>query len=284
MLLIRAGLSEVDADALLDQLEAEQMAGHLEDQGTALKFIERQLAEVMHSQQTSPGRMESLLTQLLTGLGLTAFVEYFKALSEGDPPSTATASAPLPSEGHRVNDQAVQARFAEQGFKLIGTGAIGDALQGLGVSLSADGNTAIIGGRGDSNFTGAVWVYTRRGGLWDEQTKLVASDSVGGSLQGSSVSLSRDGDTALVGGPGDNRGPQGPFGAAWVYTRIGGLWRQQAKLVGTPVLGTYAVQGASVSLSGDGNTAIIGGPFDNGPEGPLGCSCARSECGASRRN
>ena len=55
------------------------------------------------------------------------------------------------------------------------------------------------------------------------------------------------------------------IGAAWVYTRSRGLWTQQgAKLVGTGAVGNLgAQQGASVSLSGDGNTAIVGGPRDD---------------------
>jgi hypothetical protein len=62
-----------------------------------------------------------------------------------------------------------------------------------------------------------------------------------------------------VGGYGDNSNT----GAAWVYTRSGGVWTQQgSKLVGTGVIGS-AEQGRSVALSGDGNTAIVGGNVDN---------------------
>ena len=46
---------------------------------------------------------------------------------------------------------------------------------------------------------------------------------------GYSVALSADGNTALIGGPGDNGGA----GAAWVFTRSGSAWAQQgAKLTG----------------------------------------------------
>jgi hypothetical protein len=77
--------------------------------------------------------------------------------------------------------------------------------------------------------------------------------------QGSSVALSGDGNIAIVGGPGDN----GNIGAAWVFTRSSGVWTQQGnKLVGTGAVNP-AVQGSSVALSGDGNTAIVGGYLDN---------------------
>ena len=78
-------------------------------------------------------------------------------------------------------------------------------------------------------------------------------------MQGFSVALSGDGNTAIVGGPGDNV----QLGAAWVYTRSGGVWTQQgSKLVGTGAVGS-AHQGISVALSADGNTAIVGGTTDN---------------------
>jgi hypothetical protein len=45
------------------------------------------------------------------------------------------------------------------------------------------------------------------------------------------------------------------IGAAWVFTRSGGVWIQQdKKLVGTDAVGS-ARQGTSVALSDDGNTA-----------------------------
>jgi hypothetical protein len=43
-----------------------------------------------------------------------------------------------------------QAQFTQQGPKLVGTGAIGPAGQAFSVSLSADGNTAIVGGPTDN--------------------------------------------------------------------------------------------------------------------------------------
>lgn len=162
----------------------------------------------------------------------------------------------------------LQAQWTQQGNKLVGTGAVGNANQGVSVSISSDGNTAIVGGHGDNNFAGAAWVYTRSGSVWTQQgNKLVGTGAVGiFPYQGYSVSLSADGNTAIVGGWGDNSG----VGAAWVYTRSSGIWTQQgSKLVGTGfVSGINGVrQGASVSLSADGNTAIVGGWGDNSGAG-----------------
>jgi len=152
--------------------------------------------------------------------------------------------------------------WSQQGAKLVGTGAVGAANQGSSVALSADGNTAIVGGPADSSYAGASWVFTRSAGVWSQQgAKLVGTDAVNrnGVNQGYSVSLSSDGNTALVGGDEDN----GAAGAAWVYRRSGGVWSQQgAKLVGTGAV-VAANQGSSVALSADGSTAIVGGPVDN---------------------
>ncbi len=154
--------------------------------------------------------------------------------------------------------------FTQQGLKLIGTGAVGDASQGYSVSLSADGNTAIVGGIGDNGDVGAAWVWTRSGGVWTQEgSKLVGTGAVGAANQGYSVFLSADGNTAIAGGVLDNDAA----GAAWVWTRSGGVWTQQgSKLVGTGAVGN-GYQGLSVALSADGNTAIVGGFGDNGDVG-----------------
>jgi hypothetical protein len=150
--------------------------------------------------------------------------------------------------------------WSQQPTKLVGSGSAGDTVaQGASLALSADGNTAIVGGTGDNSGTGAVWIFVRSGSGWTQQgPKLVGSGATGPARQGSSVRLSTDGNTAVIGGPADNNG----IGAAWVFTRSGGRWTQQGlKLVGSGAVAP-AKQGTSVALSGDGNTIIVGGPFD----------------------
>jgi hypothetical protein len=150
--------------------------------------------------------------------------------------------------------------YAQQGGKLVDTSAVSGSSQGCSVSLSADGNTAIVGGNGNNSGVGAAWIYTRSGNIWAQQgSKLVGTGAIGTSSQGCSVSLSADGNTAIVGGNGNNSG----VGAAWIYTRSGNIWVQQgSRLVGTGASG-IALQGSSVSLSADGNIAIVGGSNDN---------------------
>jgi len=160
--------------------------------------------------------------------------------------------------------QPALAQFSQEGPKLVGTFAVGLGEQGWSVALSADGNTAIVGGLADNKIRGAAWVYTRSNDVWTQQSsKLVGTGAVGSAAQGFSVALSDDGKTAIVGGPFDTSNS----GAAWVYTRSGGVWTQQGnKLVGSGAVGS-ARQGASVALSADGNTAIVGGSADNADSG-----------------
>src|SRR5260370_1351688 len=102
-----------------------------------------------------------------------------------------------------VSPDLALAQFAQQGPKLVGTLPVGSSEQGFSVALSADGDTA-IGGRPSDDLNGAAWVFTRSRGVWTQQgDKLVGSGAVLDAAQGRSVALSADGNTAIVGGPGD---------------------------------------------------------------------------------
>ena len=154
--------------------------------------------------------------------------------------------------------------WTQQGEKLTGTGAVGQAEFGRSVALSADGGTALIGGWSDNGNAGAAWVFTRSGSTWSQQgAKLTGTGETGEGAFGTSVALSADGNTAMVGGPRDSS----DVGAAWVFTRSGSIWTQQGeKLTGTGESGAGRF-GESIALSADGNTALIGGPRDNSEAG-----------------
>src|SRR5438552_1258445 len=95
----------------------------------------------------------------------------------------------------------VLAQWTQQGPKQVGTGVIGSqVLQGISTAISADGNTAIIGATGDNNNIGAAWIFVRSGNDWVQQgQKLVGSGAIGFSRQGCAVSISSDGNTAIIG-------------------------------------------------------------------------------------
>jgi hypothetical protein len=76
----------------------------------------------------------------------------------------------------------------------------------------------------DNENTGAAWVFRRRGGVWSQQgPKLVGTGGVGNGWQGTSVALSSDGNTAIIGGIGDVQSDFYPYlntGATWVFVDL----------------------------------------------------------------
>ncbi len=129
---------------------------------------------------------------------------------------------------------------------------------GRSVALSGDGSTALVGGPGDVEYTGAVWEFTQSAGAWtQQQPKLTAQGGAVGDHFGRSIALSQDGATSLIGGPDAEAGQ----GAAWTFVRSGaGFAQQGAKLVEREGEGEGRF-GASVALSGDATRALIGAPY-----------------------
>jgi hypothetical protein len=147
--------------------------------------------------------------------------------------------------------------WTQQAKLLPSDGAEGDW---FGYSVSIDEDYALMGAWGDDDngdWSGSAYVFTRSGTNWTQQAKLLASDGAEGDWFGKSVSL--DGDTALIGTPHDD---DNEFwsGSAYVFTRSGTDWTQQAKLLASD--GAEGDRfGGSVSL--DSDTALIGAPCDS---------------------
>jgi hypothetical protein len=126
----------------------------------------------------------------------------------------------------------------------------------FGHSVSIDKDTIAVGSDGQQGFTGAAYVFTRVGEVWAREAKLTASDGLPGDYFGHLVSVS--GDTVVAGA--DNK--ESAAGAAYLFSREGGVWRENAKL--TAEDGSPSDHfGWSVNI--DGQTVIIGawGKLDN---------------------
>jgi len=147
-----------------------------------------------------------------------------------------------------------------QQAKIQASDAAANDYFGWAVSISDDGNTAIIGAwREDTTATdaGAAYIFTRSGTTWSQQAKIQASDAEASDNFGLSVFISGDGDTAIIGAPTEDFSSLTNNGAAYIFTRSGTTWSQQAKIQASdPETGDYF--GQSVSVSDDGNTAIVG--------------------------
>ena len=93
-----------------------------------------------------------------------------------------------------------------------------------------------------------------------EGEKVVGAGGKGGF--GVQEAISNDGKTAVIGEFLAN----GEVGRAYVYTRSGANWTQQAELEPEGLEGK-AQFGEQVAISGDGNTAIVSGYANNGQNG-----------------
>lgn len=162
------------------------------------------------------------------------------------------------------------------GTKLTASDAAQNDGFGRAIALSADGSTALIGAPGKSCLAGtgcgAVYVFTRSGGVWSQVAKLTAADASTNAQFGSAVALSADGTEALVGAPFAGC-PAGIFcGVAYVFTGGGASWTEDVRLT-PPDLAAADNFGESVALSADGTTALVGKPADTCGLG-FGCGAA----------
>ncbi len=190
--------------------------------------------------------------------------------------------------------------YAQQGAPLTGNEVQSEF--GYSVALSGDGLTALIGAHEEevvkSVHSGSAYAYRFVASKWTQQARLVAP---GGNIQkedaffGTSVALSENGNTALVGAECYECGSE--KGGAFVSTRSGEEWKEKQHIESP---GTTAFGGA-VALSANGTTALVarglgasgvwaytlsGGEYKlieklegKGGKGPFGVAVAVSENG-----
>ena len=127
------------------------------------------------------------------------------------------------------------------------------ALFGYSVHISNDGSRTIVGEPYENAENhGAAYIFNSSG---NQEAKLSPSDTYIDGNFGYSVNIDSDGNTAVIGSIGsDNKG------AAYVFTRSGTTWTQEAKLVSSDIT-TGDKFGYSVCISNDGNTVLVSTPF-----------------------
>ena len=137
----------------------------------------------------------------------------------------------------------------------------GAAFDLLGLSVAIYGNTAVLGALfadpGTTTDAGAAHVFVRSGTTWSQQATLVASDAADGDNFGISVAIY--GDTVVVGAEND-ASPEIQRGSAYVFTRSGTTWTEQAKLAaGDGKIADHF--GHAVAISND--TIAVGANIDD---------------------
>ena len=105
--------------------------------------------------------------------------------------------------------------------------------------------------------SGSAYVYRRSAGVWTLEQKLLAADGAPSNFFGLTVAI--DGNTAVIGAPGDDDNGDSS-GSAYVYTKMAGIWNLQQKLLAAD--GT-SDDGFGRSVAIDRDTAAIGSWFDD---------------------
>jgi IPT/TIG domain/FG-GAP repeat len=142
----------------------------------------------------------------------------------------------------------------------IGSEEVGSGHFGRAVALSANGDVALVGAPSANGQLGQAWLLSRSGSGsgWSVEQQLPAgAEESGAGRFGTSVALSGDGQTAMIGAPNDSSS-----GAVWSFTsQAGGFAQQGPKLTSSEGKGSSNF-GESIALSYGGATALIGGPRD----------------------
>jgi hypothetical protein len=142
----------------------------------------------------------------------------------------------------------------------IVVGAVGEDSSATGVDGDQDDNGAVS--------SGAAYVFARSGTTWSQQAYLKASNTAFDDEFGRSVALS--GDAILVGADQEDSSATGvngsqadgaaQAGAAYVFTRSGTTWSQQAYLKAS---NTDPGDGFGQWVALDGDTAVVGVPKED---------------------
>lgn len=132
-----------------------------------------------------------------------------------------------------------------------------NAVDQFGSSVAISGNTVVVGtptSDGVAPNEGAAYVFVFNGSFWQQQFKLKASDRLDEDRFGSAVGI--DGDLIAVGAMGDD--DQGDYsGSAYIFTRSGTVWSEQAKLLASNG-SSHSYFGTSIAV--DQDTVLVGAP------------------------
>jgi len=172
----------------------------------------------------------------------------------------------------------------------FGEGGVLPGHTGSSTAISRDGNTIAVGASHESSgarginaqpdesayAAGAAYVYTREGDDWSHQAYVKASNADAGDQFGSSVALSADGNTMAVAAHRERSSATGVngdqtdnsingAGAAYIFTRSGDTWSQQAylkasntgELADPGMPGNGDQFGFTLAMSADGNTVAV---------------------------
>lgn len=136
------------------------------------------------------------------------------------------------------------------------------ALLGYSVSTSYNGTevlaSAVYAKPGGLDYAGTSYMYTKNGSTWSEQI-LISGDIEQYDEFGTSVSISPDGSTAIVGAPYSDPQTVNNAGSCYVFTKSGSTWSQVQELSSS---NASAIFGYATAISENGNTIAVGAKRD----------------------
>ncbi len=162
------------------------------------------------------------------------------------------------------------------GIKIKASDGDGTDWFGKHLDISGDALTLLVGAWGDDEpdgesitpDSGSAYIYSKNGSLWDE-TKILPSNGEKNAFFGTNVDISNDGSVFVVGSYGHSYGVEGAWdGLAYAYR-----WNETSQeydeyiLEGSDIAYHEAWYGYSSSITGDGNTIVIGAPGEIGNSG-----------------
>lgn len=122
-----------------------------------------------------------------------------------------------------------------------------------GLSINNAGDTVAVGAYGNSSTqAGKVFIYTRSGSTWTNEAVIQPSDSANGDFFGWECRLDSTGDILVVGAK-----TAGTGGKAYVFTRSGSTWTQQANVTASDVASNWEF-GEDVGISAEDGRIIVG--------------------------
>jgi hypothetical protein len=137
---------------------------------------------------------------------------------------------------------------------------------GSSVAMTPDGTRILVGARASLNTSaGAAYVFRIDGTRWIQEAKLVSEDAQGGDRFGGAVGIDAAGTCAVVGARGQDQYGENA-GAAYVFQRQDGIWRQRSRLA-APDAASHKLFGVSVAISPPADWITIGSHLDQ-PRGP----------------
>jgi hypothetical protein len=147
--------------------------------------------------------------------------------------------------------------------KFVETSNAPNHLFGLGVAISSNANTLVIGAPGSNQNQGSAYVY-RWNSTWNTPTQLFIQES--NTSFGNPIAMSSDGNKIVIGAITSNQNQ----GSAFVYQWSGTNWVRQTQLIasdGRP----QDNYGRFLTMSLDGNSIIVSAPnkyvFPNSNQG-----------------